>query len=296
MTDTIKIPETIIEGRRLGRHIRHDPASRAYVAASATTLVTTMHDSVGLPLDQGKLGSCTANALCGALNTKPDEGTKVYTEADAVKLYERETADEGEPYPPNDPGGSGVAVCTAGKELGLIAGYTHTFDLQTALGAVVLGPVIIGINWYQGFDNPDANGLVEISGSVRGGHEVLVTGIDVDKKQIRLMNSWGTAYGLDGVFWMSWDTLGQLLDEEGDVTVPVVNQPAPTPTPTPTPTPNPSPSSLSITITDPDLIAHVESSAKKAGRSNDDEVAHILGKWWKHGLQGVVDRMLAGDK
>jgi hypothetical protein len=227
---TSRIHEIRVNGKPLGRHVHHDSRSRNHPAELAAGITTVTHEAVGLPLDQGQIGSCTANALVGALNCAPNYGTHPdspgapWTETDAVRLYERETADEGQPYPPYDPGGSGLAVCRAAKELGMVKGYTHTFSAQAALHALVLRPVIVGINWYSSFDQPDGNGVISIEPSafVRGGHEILANGIDADNKLVWFWNSWGTGYGLSGRMAMSWDTLARLLGEQGDVTVPVV--------------------------------------------------------------------------
>ena len=222
---SVTLPERHVEGKRLGRHVKHDPRSFQYQAGKAPTVVSVNHQATGLPLDQGQIGSCTANALCGALDSAPDyTGTKTLTEADAVRVYELETKLEGKPYPPNDPGGSGLMVCKAAKQLGLISSYNHAFGLKHALEALVIRPVITGINWYSSFDNPDpTTGLVAIDAgaTVRGGHEIVADGIDADKSLVWFWNSWGTQYGLGGRFCMTFDTWDQLLHEQGDVTVPV---------------------------------------------------------------------------
>lgn len=218
------IPETVEPGRRLGRHVLHDPRSRDYPASGAPKIVSVTHKAQGLPLDQGNIGSCTANALCGALDSAPDNASgKKYTEDEAVQLYELETKLEGKPYPPNDPGGSGLEVCKAAKELGWISSYQHAFGIEHALLALVLRPVITGINWYTSFDTPAADGLVAIASgaTVRGGHEVVADEIDAPKKLVWFWNSWGTVFGVGGRFCMSFDTWQQLLEQTGDVTVPL---------------------------------------------------------------------------
>jgi len=223
---SVKIPEGHVEGKRLGRHVKHDPRSFEFQAVRATQIVSVTHQATGLPLDQGNLGSCTANALCGALDSAPDfSGGTTLTEADAIRVYELETKHEGKPYPPNDPGGSGLMVCKAAKELGMITSYGHAFGLQQALQALVVRPVITGINWYSSFDNPDPQtGLVEVAANatVRGGHEIVADGIDADKQLVWFWNSWGTQYALGGRFCMTFDTWDRLLHEQGDVTVPVI--------------------------------------------------------------------------
>jgi len=223
---SVKIPEGHVEGKRLGRHVKHDPRSFEFQAVRATQIVSVTHQATGLPLDQGNLGSCTANALCGALDSAPDfSGGATLTEPDAIRVYELETKNEGKPYPPNDPGGSGLMVCKAAKELGMITSYSHAFGLQHALQALVVRPVITGINWYSSFDNPDPQtGLVEVAANatVRGGHEIVADGIDADKQLVWFWNSWGTQYALGGRFCMTFDTWDRLLHEQGDVTVPVI--------------------------------------------------------------------------
>lgn len=215
--------------RRLGRHVHHDPRSKAFLAARAP-IKSVKHAAVGLPLDQGQIGSCTANALCGALNSAPDfDGGRVLVEADAVAIYELETQMEGQPYPPNDPGGSGLMVCKAAKKMGLVHSYRHALGLQHALEALVLRPVIVGMPWYSTFDEPDASGLVAIGphATIRGGHEVCADGIDADKELIFFWNSWGGSYGVGGRFSMSFATLERLLGEQGDCTVPLTKAVAP---------------------------------------------------------------------
>jgi hypothetical protein len=221
---TEQLTEQPVTGKRLGRHIHHDPRSLKFEAPRAPKISSVTHQATGLPLNQGEIGSCTANALCGALDSAPDfTGPTPLTEADAVKLYELETKLEGQPYPPNDPGGSGLMVCKAAKQLGLLSSYTHAFGIEHALQALVLRPVITGISWYTSFDSPDDTGLIELApgATVRGGHEILADGIDAEKQLVWFWNSWGTQFGVGGRFCMSFDTWEQLLAQRGDVTVPL---------------------------------------------------------------------------
>ncbi|HKS49480.1 MAG TPA: hypothetical protein VJT49_31095 [Amycolatopsis sp.] len=220
-----QLPEQPFAGRRLGRHVEHDPRSRDYPAERAPKIVSVTHRAAGLPLDQGDIGSCTANALCGALNSAPNfTGNSPLVESDAIRLYELETKLEGKPYPPNDPGGTGLMVCKAGVQLGLISSYHHAFGLRHALEALVARPVITGVTWYSSFDHPDPKtGLVKLTpdATVRGGHEVVADGIDAEKKLVWFWNSWGPGYGLGGRFCMGFDTWDELLHDQGDVTVPI---------------------------------------------------------------------------
>lgn len=223
------VPEIKVVGMPLGRHVNHDVRSLEFDAADTsenrmvTRIRTVKHEVPSwLPLDQGDIGSCTANALVGALAIAPNKPAKTFTEQDALALYARETADEGYPWPPNDPGGSGLAVCKAAKEMGLVKSYRHAFGVTNALRTLVTRPVITGINWYSSFDHPNRDGLVTITPSavVRGGHEIVATGLDAENQLVWFLNSWGSSWGKNGTFAMSWDDWDRLLHEEGDVTVP----------------------------------------------------------------------------
>ena len=221
------LPETRNPAKRLGRHVEHDPRSRAHVHALApnSALQSQLWTFYGPPLNQGDVGSCTGNALAGALNCTPFvAGGKLLEEADALSLYELATRLDNIPgtYPPDDTGSSGLAVCKAAEKRGLISGYRHAFSAATALHWLSsIGPVIIGIEWFEGFDTPQGpDEELVISGSVRGGHELCIHGIDVEKRIIMGTNSWGAAWGNGGSFTISWDTFGILLSRDGDATLP----------------------------------------------------------------------------
>lgn len=208
---------------KLGRLVEHDEASRGYQAARAAALVTTLHKRRSKPFDQGNVGSCTGNAMAGALDTPPFTH-RYLSERTALKLYKLATILDNAPgvYPPDDTGSSGLAVCKAAHQLGYISGYSHAFGLRHALEALVIAPVITGISWYEGFDQPGPGGLISIAGDIRGGHELEVVGMDVEARTIRLCNSWSVSWGDKGYCSMTWDTWDALLHDRGDVTVPHV--------------------------------------------------------------------------
>lgn len=238
------IPEEVIAGKRLGRHVRIDSRSAQYLHRAPRRDVQAQLWPRSIPiLDQGNLGSCTGNAMTGALGTSPDfdslpAGHPALDENEALSLYSAATKLDpyNGSYPPTDTGSDGLSVCKAAKNAGLISGYTHCTDLATMEQALQSGPVIVGVNWYSSFDTPNGSGYVAISSGayVRGGHEFVVRGIDPATKMFHADNSWGTGYGASGSFSFSYDTMARLLAEQGDCTVPVpLSAPAPTPTPTP---------------------------------------------------------------
>lgn len=221
----IRLPEIVIPGKRTGRHVVHDQRSKDHVAELAPKIISVTHNALGLPLQQAAVGSCTAESCTGAGNSQPNlkAGAKPRTQKDAYHLYAIETQQEGQPWPPNDPGGSGLAVCKAAKSLKWITSYTHAFGIDQALRALVLRPVITGVSWMTSFDSPDSNGLVSIAAgaTVRGGHEILADEIIAEHELVGFWNSWGPSFGLGGRFYMSFSTWDTLLKEQGDVTIPV---------------------------------------------------------------------------
>lgn len=210
----------------LGRHEEHDPKSLTFAAAKAVALKDVMWVYHGQVLDQGQIGSCTGNAAVEVIMTGPyfDHLKKVFVESDALSVYEQATRLDTIPghYLPNDTGSSGLGVMKALVKRGLIRGYQHAFGLDHALGALMLGPVITGVPWYEGMFNPDANGTVHLTGAIAGGHEFLVLGYDLANKRVRCLNSWSAGWGDKGYFWIGQDDWGKLLSQQGDVSVPVI--------------------------------------------------------------------------
>lgn len=233
MTTRQLIPQTHVDGKYLGRHIEHDPLSFDFPAAQATKVKSVMHARHGSVFNQGNIGSCTGNAMAGLLMTDPIwvPGREL-TEEDALAIYELGTKLDGFPgdYPPDDTGSSGLGVARAARKMGEIKTYRHAFGIDQALRALTLRPTISGVPWYSGFDEPDADGLVQISGSIRGGHEFVQVGIDVDNWLVWNDNSWDTSWGVTGpegafadgvtpggMFCFTFDTWAALLKQQGDV-------------------------------------------------------------------------------
>lgn len=214
---------------KLGRHVEHDPRSRNFPARKAEALSTVTHRHYGGSLDQGNLGSCTGNALAHARNTVPLRHARpLLTETDAVKIYSLGTQLDGVSgqYPPEDTGSTGLGVCKAGVKLGYITSYHHAFGLDEALHALMLQPVIVGTNWYESMFDPNSSGFVKVNGDVVGGHEYCIVGLNVEQRYVKCVNSWGNEWGLDGRFRLTFDQLDRLLQEDGDVTVPIADKPS----------------------------------------------------------------------
>ncbi len=234
------LPEVLVRGQRLGRHVWHDSRSRQYpVAELPQPALRSVAWARHIPiLDQGDVGSCTGNAMCGALATDLVFGGlpashPALDEHEALRIYsEAEVIDGNGPYPPNDDGSYGLSVARAARADGLIAGYQHAFSFAAFQTALQVGPVIVGAQWLTGMDNPDPDGLVKFSGSVRGGHEFECRELDMQAGLAWFDNSWGLGWGRAGRFGMAFAEAAKMLAADGDVTQPL---PASGPPPQPQP-------------------------------------------------------------
>lgn len=237
---------------RLGRNVVHDPRSRRFPfrAPAGLTLVSVRHERFIPVLDQGSLGSCTGNAGTGALGTHPvfltlaealrsllDQSYAVQLYSDATKIDPWQGS-----WPPDDTGSDGLSIAKVLKSRGLISGYLHTFTFEDMQAALQTSPVLLGINWYNRFFSPDAQGVISTGSGdyVAGGHEIIVDEIDMENQRFGATNSWGSGWGVNGRFYIPFDLMRRLLSENGDVVVLVPNtEPAPEPIPEPEPTPSP---------------------------------------------------------
>jgi hypothetical protein len=210
----------------LGRAgVNHDPRSRLFAFAPAEPL--PLRDVAWKRLvpvsDQGALGACTAYALCGALSTKPHRH-RFRSRRNIVKVYSEATRIDPWPggyYAPDweDSGSDGLSVAKVALARRWISRYEHIFRWDDFLQALMVGPVIVGTEWRSEMFHPEPDGRVHAIGSVVGGHEYEVYGVDVTERRVWCFNSWGLGWGIGGRFWLTWDDLRDLLAADGDATV-----------------------------------------------------------------------------
>jgi hypothetical protein len=254
----------------LGRHINHDPRSRAYAyPVQAAPLVAVRHERRVPIFDQGDLGFCTACASLGILGTEPyytalrvagmlDAAGRIvlpesvtgseywgvdriaFNEAAAKELYHEIT--DSDPfegtYPPDDTGSDGLSSAKVITALGLVPGYEHTFSLTAALDALQTRPLLVGTSWTDDMFTPDPYGRIRPTGRTAGGHEWILDEYQPTSRYglalVGGTTSWGTSFGVSGRFYMSATDFGKLLASQGDVIVLTpVTAAAPQPSPAP---------------------------------------------------------------
>lgn len=195
--------------------------------------------------DQGQEGACVGFAFAHDLVARPQtvEGVsnsyareKIYWEAQKIDYW------SGGAYPGASPRYEGTSVL-AGAQVctreGFFDSYYWALSLEEfARGIAYFGPSVIGVDWYTGMFNTDANGFIHPIGNIAGGHAILVSAIkivykakvpwktrtwqdvDWDSSYITLHNSWGKDWGQGGTAKLTLSAMGRLLQNYGDACFP----------------------------------------------------------------------------
>ena len=84
-------------------------------------------------------------------------------------------------------------------------------EIRTSIAQRI--PVVLGIEWFRVFDQPQKRGLdwwlPDPTGSIDGGHAICCYGASDRRQAVKLVNSWGPDYPL---VWVSYRNLEKLLD------------------------------------------------------------------------------------
>ena len=191
-------------------------------------------------LDQGRIGSCVANAASNALQycLKKEKETEFSPSRLYIYYYTRFM----EGNPTED---TGCVIRDAMKEVhtyGVCKEKTWPYDISKFAirpsnactreamlhtGSKYLSvrqnlnsikqvlarglPIVFGVDVYESFQSEHSMRTGEIplpdpnKEELLGGHCLLICGLDDDKKVFYLQNSWGTSVGIDGYFTIPYD-------------------------------------------------------------------------------------------
>lgn len=171
-------------------------------------------------------GACVPHGWAHELNAAPVR--TAVTQGDIWKWYDRcRQIDE---WPGEDYEGTSVlAGAKVMKEIGHIEEYRWALRIEDVMATLsTLGPVVIGVNWYDTMFRTDADGWLNVGGKVAGGHCVCLRGIQRTKNGLWYVvgrQSWGKDWGKRGDFRLSVADLDRLVfQENGEACVPVIRR------------------------------------------------------------------------
>lgn len=171
-------------------------------------------------LDQGQYGTCVGNGYAQWGNTTPINDH--FVEKDARAIYYETTVIDGWPDDPDAPGGGqqGATVRSGAKAM-QNRKRLSTYAFANSASAVTswiqkYGPVVIGCNWYSGMFDTDANGYINVTGQIEGGHCVVLRGFLAEESAYLGENSWGESWGDGGSFKLKVIDFARLLSEDGE--------------------------------------------------------------------------------
>jgi C1A family cysteine protease len=215
-----------------------------YSAVSPVTLEIPLHvdlrSTCSSVENQGNLGSCTANALAGALEFLEIKNSVPFIDVSRLFIYYNERALEGSVE--SDSGAmirDGIktlrrqGVCTEKKWPYIIkkfavkpkpvcykealnyqiTSYHRILTLDEMRICLAEGfPFVFGFTVYESFESQEVTktGLVQMPQPNErsiGGHAVLAIGYDETQKRFIVRNSWGTGWGQKGYFTIPYDYL-----------------------------------------------------------------------------------------
>jgi C1A family cysteine protease len=221
-----------------------DARDHAYAAPMAVSLPAQfdLRDHFQLPAvyNQGNLGSCTANALAGAIQfermrqSMPDggelpsrlfiyynerviEGTVASDSGAQLRDGIKSIASQGDCFEGSAPGHwpyvisqfkkPPPAACYKAALLDRAIGYSRVSQvLEQMKGCLASGfPFVFGFTVYPEFESPQVakDGIVpmpDLSKRAIGGHAVMAVGYDDASQRFTVRNSWGADWGSKGYF------------------------------------------------------------------------------------------------
>jgi C1A family cysteine protease len=192
--------------------------------------------------DQGKLGSCTANAIAAAIQVDLKRTRQKPVMPSRLYIYWNERAQLGTIE--SDVGASLQLCAAVTKELGCCpeslwpynpkrfadvptkkcfveadklrvsdAAYLDNTDVRALKRCLAAGiPFVFGLAIYESFERPitAASGLIPMpkpTEAYLGGHAMMAVGYDDQTHEFLVRNSWSSHWGIDGYCWIPYDYL-----------------------------------------------------------------------------------------
>lgn len=193
--------------------------------------------------DQGQLGSCTGNAIAGAIELIDKKGNKRLDVSRLFIYYEERVLEGSVNYDAGAYIRDGIKVCyTKGAPLESlwpynirkwatkpptaaysdalnrkVTGYQRCANFTAVKNALALGnPVVIGFDVYESFEQgawqyANGSGLMPYPNTsteqILGGHAVCLVGYNDSTQRFICRNSWGTSWADKGYFYMPYQVI-----------------------------------------------------------------------------------------
>jgi C1A family cysteine protease len=228
--------------------IRDIPDQRDLMFAPPPAVALQLPPSVdltgGFPdcYDQGQIGSCTANAIAGALQfLEKKEGAAAPVMPSRLFIYYNERTLEGTtasdsgaqirdgiksvvkqgfcpeaewPYDVSKFAQQPSAQCYQDALKERVGSYLRLSPIESILLSCLASgyPFVFGFSVYEGFESPQVaqSGVANIPGRgerLIGGHAVVAAGYDQAARRFRVRNSWGPSWGQNGYFTLPFEYL-----------------------------------------------------------------------------------------
>jgi hypothetical protein len=210
-----------------GRRVSSDPRDNLFLLgtifdqmgplAQALPTKGVRYWTPGPIMNQGRTDSCVGHAWKGLLTASPVR-VPAATPPGPFDIYNAaQIVDE---FPDTPPAG-GTSVRAGAKVLkskGLIIDYRWAKNTtEVTQWLLSFGPMVVGTDWTAGMMRPNARtGFIYPTGASQGGHAYLLVGVDTTRGLYRIVNSWGTAWGIGGVALIKIDDFGYLLSRNGE--------------------------------------------------------------------------------
>jgi hypothetical protein len=204
------------------RYMIRDRRRNLFMAVGLRTKLWGM----GALLDQGDTGTCVGHGHKAGLMASPVRGPGPLMSPTAFDIYRG--ACHLDPWPDNDNEDLNIGTSVrAGadflKKQGLIREYNWAYTADDAIQALMLGPVVIGVDWYSGMMQVDAEGVIRANGDIYGGHCVCLLGWDNARGMVIGINSWGRDFGRilrsglrNGRFYLPAEDFRRLMANQGE--------------------------------------------------------------------------------
>lgn len=210
------------------------------VSAKTSSNIVDLRPYCSLIEDQGNLGSCTGQAIAGAIellnkrNNKPSDvsrlfiyyyervllGTVNYDSGayirDGIKVTNKYGASLESYWPYNISKYKSEPVIEAKNDAltRKVTRYERITNFNGCIDALANGyPIVMGFHVYTSFMTKSVakTGRMPYPNTKReqllGGHAVLIVGYDKIRKVFIVRNSWGTRWGDGGYFYMPFDVV-----------------------------------------------------------------------------------------